>query len=93
MTSNMLHQIFKMLTSSRGIVVSVILERPGDQSPGVQKQLHRKTSGIRGESVPYRIRRIPRTLSKSRSKDTIVRIPRRAMTATLAQSATERLPP
>src|SRR5207245_7320162 len=41
MTSNMLHQIFKMLTSSRGIVVSVLLEGPCHPSHGLQEQFHR----------------------------------------------------
>src|SRR2546430_16124305 len=41
MTSNMLHQIFKMLTSSRGSVVLVIIDGPGDKSHGVQEQFYR----------------------------------------------------
>src|SRR5256886_17483288 len=55
MTSNMLHQIFKMLTSSRGIVVSVILEGPGDKRPGVQEQFTVSAAGRR----PHSLRRRP----------------------------------
>ena len=75
-----------------GVLEIPPLQGPQEVADVVQEDPARKASATVGRYEPQQILRRPFTRSKSWSKETISRTPRRPMTARVTQSATESRP-